>query len=61
MAMVSDETIVKVSAIIGLTAICVVALSHGIDSVLTASISAIIGGIAGYTIGSNREKNNGEA
>jgi len=56
--MVSDESIVKISAIIGLTAICVVALAHGIDSVLTASISAIMGGIAGYEIGINREKKN---
>jgi hypothetical protein len=58
--MVCDESIVKISAIIGLTAICIVALSRGIDSVLTASISAIIGGIAGYEIGVNREKKNGK-
>lgn len=59
--MVSDESIVKISAIIGLTSICVVALSHGIDSVLTASISAIIGGIAGYEIGVKKEKKSGKS
>lgn len=50
-----DSTIVKVVAIVSLTAIGVTALLHGIDSVLTASISAIIGGIAGYEFGKNKE------
>ncbi|MEM1834749.1 MAG: hypothetical protein QXO80_05990 [Thermosphaera sp.] len=52
--MVRDETIIKVSAITSLTIICAVALMHGIDSVLTGSISAIIGGIAGYQFGTER-------
>jgi hypothetical protein len=43
-----DETIVKISAIVALTTICVVATMHGIDSVLLSAVSAIIGGIAGY-------------
>jgi hypothetical protein len=43
-----DETIVKVTAIVALTAICTVAVMHGIDSALVGAISAIIGGIAGY-------------
>ena len=48
--MVSDETIIKVTAIICLTIICSIALTKGIDSTLIATVSAIIGGIAGYTI-----------
>jgi len=43
-----DETIVKVTAILSLTVICAVAVLHGIDSVIIGTISAIIGGIAGY-------------
>ena len=46
-----DETMVKIVAIISLTAINITALLHGIDSVLTGTISALIGGIAGYSIG----------
>ena len=49
-----DWVIIKVTAIICLTIICVTALLHGIDSVLASSISAIIGGIAGYSIGRRR-------
>lgn len=50
-----DETIVKIVAIVALTIICTTALIHGIDSVLIASISAIIGGIAGYELRALRE------
>ncbi len=45
-----DETIVKIIAIISLTTINITALLHGIDSTLTGTICAIIGGIAGYEI-----------
>jgi hypothetical protein len=51
-----ESTLVKVVAIISLTAICVVALLHGIDSVLVAAVSAIIGGIAGYEFRRNEDK-----
>jgi hypothetical protein len=51
-----DESIVKISAIVSLTVICTVALMHGIDSVLTGTISAIIGGIAGYELGLSKGK-----
>jgi len=43
-----DETIVKITAIVALTAICTIAVLHGIDSALIGAVSAIIGGIAGY-------------
>jgi uncharacterized membrane protein required for colicin V production len=43
-----DETIVKVTAIVALTVICAIAVLHGIDSAMIATVSAIIGGIAGY-------------
>jgi hypothetical protein len=46
-----DSTVVKLVAIICLTVICSVALLKGIDSTLTGTVSAIIGGIAGYEIG----------
>ncbi|MEM4033996.1 MAG: hypothetical protein QXD16_04795 [Sulfolobales archaeon] len=46
-----DSTLVKITAIASLTVICVVALQHGIDSTLTATISAVIGGVAGYEVG----------
>ena len=45
-----DETIVKLTAIIALTVICTIAVLHGIDSVIIGTVSAIIGGIAGYEI-----------
>ena len=48
--MVKDETIIKSTAIVCLTIICSIALSHGIDSTIISVISAIIGGIAGYEI-----------
>jgi hypothetical protein len=41
---------VKLGAMLCLTAIAVAALSKGIDSVLLSTISAVIGGIAGYKI-----------
>jgi len=47
----SDETLIKITAIICLTVICSLALYHGIDSVLIGTVSSIIGGIAGYQIG----------
>jgi hypothetical protein len=46
-----DSTIVKLVAIVCLTVICSVALLKGIDSTLTGTVSAVIGGIAGYEIG----------
>jgi len=46
-----NSWIVKIIAIVCLTIINIVALLHGIDSTLTGTISAIIGGIAGYEIG----------
>jgi len=49
-----DSAVVKIISIVSLTGIAITALLHGIDSVLTGSISAIIGGIAGYEIGYNR-------
>jgi hypothetical protein len=45
-----DETIVKITAIVSLTVICAVAVLRGIDSALIGTVSAIIGGIAGYEI-----------
>jgi hypothetical protein len=48
-----ESSLVKIVAIVSLTIISVTALSRGIDSVLIASISAIIGGIAGYEIRRN--------
>jgi len=42
--------IVKIVAIICLTIINITALSHGIDSTLTGTICAVIGGIAGYEL-----------
>jgi len=52
-----DSTIVKVVAIVSLTTINIVALLNGIDSALTGTICAIIGGIAGYHIRSKRVGN----
>ena len=51
-----EDSIVKIVAIVSLTIICSVALVNGIDSVLTGTISAIIGGIAGYEVGVTRGK-----
>jgi membrane protein YqaA with SNARE-associated domain len=48
---VRDETLIKITAIVCLTLICVVALLHRIDSVLVGTASAVIGGIAGYELG----------
>lgn len=52
----SDRTVVKVAAIVSLTVICVSAIMHGVDSALVGAISAIIGGIAGYTVGRGRSR-----
>jgi hypothetical protein len=51
-----ESTLVKVVAIVSLTAICITALTRGIDSVLVGTVSAIIGGIAGYEIRRNEHK-----
>ena len=48
--MVEDSTVIKITAIVCLTAICVVALIKSIDSALVSAVSAIIGGLAGYTV-----------
>jgi len=45
-----EKMIVKIVAIICLTIINITALSHGIDSTLTGTICAVIGGIAGYEL-----------
>jgi len=45
---VKDSTLVKITAIVALALINIIALIHGIDSTLTGTICAIIGGIAGY-------------
>jgi hypothetical protein len=50
-----ESSLVKIVAIVSLTVISVTALSRGIDSVLIGSISAIIGGIAGYEIRRNED------
>lgn len=50
----SNNIIVKISAIIGLTILGSLALLKGIDSVILSAISAIIGGIAGYEIGKSK-------
>ena len=46
--LINGSTLVKLAAIVSLTVISVTALLHGIDSVLVGTVSAIIGGIAGY-------------
>ena len=51
-----ESTLVKVVAIVSLTAICITALMHGIDSVLVGTVSAIIGGIAGYEFRRSEDK-----
>jgi hypothetical protein len=47
---VSDDVIIKIVAIVALTVINVTALLSGIDTILTSTITAIIGGIAGYGV-----------
>ena len=51
----TESGLVKVTAIISLTIIVCVALMKGIDSGLVASVSAVIGGIAGYEFGRRRK------
>jgi len=51
-----ESALVKIVAIVSLAIICVTALSRGVDSVLVASVSAIIGGIAGYEIRRNEDR-----
>ena len=46
-----DSAIIKLTAIVCLTVICSIALLKGIDSTLIGTVSAIIGGIAGYEFG----------
>ncbi|MEM2262119.1 MAG: hypothetical protein QXM79_07240 [Zestosphaera sp.] len=53
--MISGTDLVKITAILNLTIICLVALMHGIDSGLTATISAVIGGVAGYEVGRKKK------
>jgi len=48
------DSYVKEIAIVGLVAICCVALFKGIDSALVGTVAAIIGGIAGYEIGKRK-------
>jgi hypothetical protein len=45
-----DDVIIKVVAIVALTVINITALMNGIDTILTSTITAIIGGIAGYSV-----------
>ena len=47
----TEGGVIKITAIISLTIIVCVALMKGIDSGLVASVSAVIGGIAGYEFG----------
>jgi hypothetical protein len=47
---VSNDDIIKIVAIVALTVINVTALMNGIDTILTSTITAIIGGIAGYSV-----------
>jgi hypothetical protein len=56
--MISETGLIKITAIVSLTTITIVALVHGIDSVLVGTISAIIGGIAGYEYGKNNQRDN---
>jgi len=61
---VNGDILVKVVAIISLASICVAALMKGIDSVLVGTVSAVIGGIAGYQFGKSSkggESSGGEA
>ena len=52
-----DETIVKIVAILSLATILIVNyFTMKIDSTFSASIAAIIGGIAGYQIGVHKGK-----
>jgi hypothetical protein len=45
-----DDVIIKVVAIVALTVINVTALLCGVDTILTSTVCAIIGGIAGYSV-----------
>jgi len=45
-----DEVLVKVAAVCCLSVIAVAALAKGVDSALTGTICAIVGGVAGYQI-----------
>ena len=48
--MLSGSDLVKITAIICLAIICITALNKGIDSALVSAVSAIVGGIAGYSM-----------
>lgn len=50
-----DSTILALAGIGALTAIELVCLLQGIDNVVLASVTAIIAGLAGYSIRARRE------
>jgi len=49
------KVITSTTAIVALAAICLFALSQGIDATLVGTVAAIIGGIAGYEIAIKRK------
>jgi len=49
-----NSDIVKITAIICLTILGIVALCKGVDSALLATITSILGGVAGYEYGKGR-------
>jgi len=53
---IDNTTIVKLTAIVSLTILGALAFYKNIDHGLIASISAIIGGLAGYEFGSKKGK-----
>jgi len=48
--MLSGSDLVKIAAVICLTAICITALNKGIDSALVGMVAGAIGGIVGYSV-----------
>jgi len=51
-----DETILSIAGIAALAAIEIACIINGIDHAITASITALIAGIAGYKIRQRGEK-----
>jgi hypothetical protein len=45
-----EETAIKITAIVCLTAFGITCITHGIDHAVTFTIATLIGGIAGYTL-----------